>query len=151
MLSTMFLKYNSWCDGWYGDTFVTLISHAPIIYVFFVSFPVCFSFWPYWAKSCTNSITTNKNLNFETFIWQAFFRHSSWQWLFEPKKSSSKSTNIGPTVHIVATWETIKKLKNNTPFEGPVVLRLKYPAIWADWAEHGNCYLLKECCFLISL
>ena len=67
------------------------------------------------------------------------------------KKSSSKSTNIGPKVHIVATWETIKKLKNNTPFEGPVVLRLKYPAIWADWAEHGNCYLLKECCFLIFL
>ena len=67
------------------------------------------------------------------------------------KKSSSKSANIGPKVHIVATWETIKKFKNNTPFEGPVVLRLKYPAIWADWAEHGNCYLLKECCFLIFL
>ena len=69
----------------------------------------------------------------------------------DQKKSSSKSANIGPKVHIVATWETIKKLKNNTPFKGPVVLRLKYPAIWADWAEHGNCYLLKECCFLISL
>ena len=31
------------------------------------------------------------------------------------KKSSSKSTNIGPKVHIVTTWETIEKLKNNTP------------------------------------
>ena len=31
------------------------------------------------------------------------------------KKSSSKSTNIGPMVHIVTTWETIKKLKNSTP------------------------------------
>ena len=41
--------------------------------------------------------------------------HSSWQWLLGPKKSSSKSTNIGPKAHIVATWETIKKLKNNTP------------------------------------
>ena len=69
----------------------------------------------------------------------------------EQKKSSGKSTCIGSKVHIVATWETIKKLKNSTPFEGPVVLRLKYPAIWADWAEHGNCYLLKECCFLIFL
>ena len=41
--------------------------------------------------------------------------HSSWQWLLGPKKSSSKSTNIGPKVHIVTTWETIEKLKNNTP------------------------------------
>ena len=31
------------------------------------------------------------------------------------KKSSSKSTNIGPKVHIVTTWESIKKLKNITP------------------------------------
>ena len=31
------------------------------------------------------------------------------------KKSSSKSANIAPKVHIVATWETIKKLKNSTP------------------------------------
>ena len=44
-----------------------------------------------------------------------FADHSSWQWLLGPKKSSSKSTNIGPKAHIVATWETIKKLKNNTP------------------------------------
>ena len=35
--------------------------------------------------------------------------------------------------------------------KGPVVLRLKYPPIWADLAEHANCYLLKECCFLIFL
>ena len=42
-----------------------------------------------------------------------------------------------------------KKLKNSTPFEGQVVLRLKNPPIWADWAEDINFYLLKECCFLI--
>ena len=61
------------------------------------------------------------------------------------KKSPSKSTYIGPKEHIVATWNTVKKFNISTPFEGPVVLRLKYPPIWADWAEHANCYLLKEC------
>ena len=35
--------------------------------------------------------------------------------------------------------------------KGPMVLRLKYPPIWADLAEHANCYLLKECCFLVFL
>ena len=49
----------------------------------------------------------------------------------------------------VATWKTIKKLKDSTPFEEPVVLLLKYLPIWADWAEYANCYLLKECCFII--
>ena len=66
-----------------------------------------------------------------------------------PKKSASQSIYIGPMVHIVATWGTIKKLNISTPFEGPVVLRLKDPPIWADWAEHVNCYLLKECRNLI--
>ena len=32
------------------------------------------------------------------------------------KKSSSKSTNIGPKVHVVATWGTIKELSISTPF-----------------------------------
>ena len=36
-----------------------------------------------------------------------------------------------------------KEIKNSTPFEGQVVLRLKNPPIWADWAEHANCYLLS--------
>ena len=90
------------------------------------------------------------NLSHQYKIYLVFI-HSSCQPALEQKKSSSKSTCIGSKGHIVATWETIKKLKNSTPFEGPVVLRLKYPAIWADWAEHGNCYLLKECCFLIFL
>ena len=27
------------------------------------------------------------------------------------KKSSSKSTNIGPMIHIVTTWETMKNYK----------------------------------------
>ena len=48
-------------------------------------------------------------------------------------------------VHIVATWGTIKKLNISTHFEGPVVLRLKDPPISADWAEHANCYFLKDC------
>ena len=62
------------------------------------------------------------------------------------KKSPSKSTHIGSKVHIVATWGTINFFNINTPFEGPVVLRLKYPPMWA---EHTNCYLLKECWNLI--
>ena len=43
------------------------------------------------------------------------------------KKSSSKSTYIG----------TIKKLKISTPFEVLVVIRLKYPPIWADSEERS--------------
>ena len=31
---------------------------------------------------------------------------------------------MGPKVHIVATWGTIKKLNISTLFDGPVVLRL---------------------------
>ena len=57
------------------------------------------------------------------------------------KKSPCKSTYIGPKVHIVAT---VKKFNISTSFEGPVVLRLKYPPIWADWADHMNYYLQKE-------
>ena len=34
--------------------------------------------------------------------------HSSWQRLLGPKKSPRKSTYIGPKVHIVATWGTLK-------------------------------------------
>ena len=48
----------------------------------------------------------------------------------------------------MATWGTIKKLNIRTPVR-PVVPMLKYPPIWADWAEDINFYLLKECCFLI--
>ena len=60
------------------------------------------------------------------------------------KKSPSKSTYIGPKLHIVATWGTIKFFNINTPFEGPVVLRLKYPPIWADWADHANYYHFSQ-------
>ena len=66
-------------------------------------------------------------------------------YLGQKKVQANLSMYIGPKVHIVDTWGTIKKLNISTPFEGPVVLRLKYPPIWADWAEHANCYLLKEC------
>ena len=59
-------------------------------------------------------------------------KHSSWQPILGPKKSPSKSTYIEAKVHIVATWGTIKKLNISTPFEGLVVLRLKYLPIWAD-------------------
>ena len=50
------------------------------------------------------------------------------------------------------TWAK-KKFKQIYQYraKGPMVLRLKYPPIWADWAEHANCYLLKECYFLIFL
>ena len=41
--------------------------------------------------------------------------HSSWQCLLGPKKSPRKSTYIGPKVHIVATWGTLKKLNFSTP------------------------------------
>ena len=42
-------------------------------------------------------------------------QHSSWQRLLGPKKSPRKSTYIGPKVHIVATWGTLKKLNFSTP------------------------------------
>lgn len=50
------------------------------------------------------------------------------------------------------TWAK-KKFKQIYQYRAkrPVVLRLIYPPIWADLAEHANCYLLKECCFLIFL
>ena len=50
------------------------------------------------------------------------------------------------------TWAK-KKFKQIYQYraKGPMVLRLKYPPIWADLAEHANCYLLKKCCFLIFL
>ena len=70
--------------------------------------------------------------------------HSSWQPILGPKKSPSKSTYIEPKVHIVATWGTVKQKNLTTPFERLVVLRLEYPPIWADWADHANYYLPKE-------
>ena len=50
------------------------------------------------------------------------------------------------------TWAK-KKFKQIYQYRAkvPMVLRLKYPPIWADLAEHANCYLLKKCCFLIFL
>ena len=71
-------------------------------------------------------------------------KHSSWQPILGPKKSPSKSTYIEPKVHIVATWGTVKQKNLTTPFERLVVLRLEYPPIWADWADHANYYLPKE-------
>ena len=74
-------------------------------------------------------------------------RHSSCEQLLRPKKSKqiylyrTKGTYCG-------YMGAVKKFNISTPFEGLVVLRLKYPPIWA---EHANCYLLKECCFLIFL
>ena len=50
-----------------------------------------------------------------TRVYLAFKEHSSWQRLLGPKKSPRKSTYIGPKVHIVATWGTIKKLNFSTP------------------------------------
>ena len=41
--------------------------------------------------------------------------HRSWQPLLGPKKSASQSIYIGPMVHIVATWDTIKQKILTTP------------------------------------
>ena len=64
--------------------------------------------------------------------------------MLSPKEIPSKSTYIELKVHIVATWGTIKQKNLMTPFEWLMVLRLEYPPIWADWAEHTNYYLPKE-------
>ena len=60
-----------------------------------------------------------------------YAEHSSCEQLLGPKKSPSKSTYIGPKVHIVATWGTGKQKNLMTPFEGLVVLKPEYPPIWA--------------------
>ena len=70
--------------------------------------------------------------------------HSSWQPILALEKSPSKSTYIESKVHIVATWGSVKQKNLTTSFEGLVVLRLEYPPIWADRADHANYYLPKE-------
>ena len=118
-----------------GDKFIAFISYISAVIIHRLMLLLACSFCVFISQYFLTY--------FDHLLYTQFMPTSTWA-----KKSSSKSTCTGSKVHIVATWETIKKLKNSTPFEGLLVLRLNYLPIWA---EHANCYLLKECYFLIFL